>query len=48
MKIMTCTSWNTAERVYMSTCCAAIVLGTDFGFYPNLGSIFDADFKISG
>ena len=23
-------------------------LGTDFGFYPNLGSIFDADFKISG
>ena len=24
-----------------------IELGTDFGFYPNLGSIFYADFKIS-
>ena len=25
-----------------------IGLGTDFGFYQNLGSIFYADFKISG
>ena len=33
---------------YYSLWMVKIGLGTDFGFYPNLGSIFDADFKISG